>query len=100
MASRSLGRSRPQLALLLKLLEQSLTIFSSFPPGKAALRRKSIDGAFHQLNFHPLASPELGGGSARMLDRYNVGSLPAIIDSPVAKRDLDSYVGIYLKEEI
>jgi len=59
-----------------------------------------LGGRAYFLNFHPLTSIELGGGAARILDRCNFGSLPAIIDADLPKRDLDSYVGIYLKEEI
>ncbi|MFW7379666.1 MAG: ATP-binding protein [Oligoflexus sp.] len=59
-----------------------------------------LGGRAYFLNFHPLVSSELGGGAARILDRCNYGSLPAIIDSIVPKRDLDAYVGVYLKEEI
>lgn len=47
-----------------------------------------------------MISDEIGGGDARVLDRCNRGSLPSILDSDTAKRDLDAYVGIYLKEEI
>jgi len=54
----------------------------------------------HFINFHPLVSPELGGGESRVLERCNVGGLPGIIDSPDANRDLNNYVGIYLREEI
>ena len=50
------------------------------------------------LHFHPLVSPELD--YARTLDRINWGSLPAVIDSPAPKQDLDAYVGTYLREEI
>jgi uncharacterized protein len=49
-------------------------------------------------NLHPLVSPEIG--SARMLDRINRSALPSLIDSPLADKELNSYVGIYLKEEI
>jgi predicted AAA+ superfamily ATPase len=59
-----------------------------------------LGGRSYFLHFHPLVSPELGGGGARIADRCNFGSLPAIIDSPMAKRELDNYVGIYLREEI
>lgn len=59
-----------------------------------------LGGRAYFLNFHPLVSEELGGGATRILDRCNYGSLPSIIDSPSPKRDLDTYVGIYLKEEI
>jgi predicted AAA+ superfamily ATPase len=59
-----------------------------------------LGGRAHFINFHPLVSPELGGGESRVLDRCNVGALPGIIDSPDAKRDLNNYVGIYLREEI
>jgi predicted AAA+ superfamily ATPase len=59
-----------------------------------------LGGRAYFMNFHPLTSIELGGGAARILDRCNFGSLPAIIDADHPKRDLDSYVGVYLKEEI
>jgi len=48
--------------------------------------------------LHPLVSVELNG--ARLLDRLNRGSLPAIIDSERYKEDLKAYVGTYLHEEI
>lgn len=50
------------------------------------------------LHLHPLISAELG--QDRILDRCNWGSLPSILDSLTPKRDLDAYVGTYLKEEI
>ncbi len=59
-----------------------------------------LGGRAYFMNFHPLTSVELGGGAIRILDRCNFGSLPAIIDADSPKRDLDSYVGVYLKEEI
>ncbi len=59
-----------------------------------------LGGRAYFINFHPLTSIELGGGGSRIIDRCNFGSLPAIIDADRPKRDLDSYVGIYLKEEI
>lgn len=59
-----------------------------------------LGGRAYFLNFHPLVSAEIGGGASRILDRCNFGSLPAIIDSALPKRELDSYVGTYLKEEI
>lgn len=59
-----------------------------------------LGGRAYFMNFHPLVSAELGGGGIRILDRCNYGSLPGIIDAPRAKIDLDTYVGVYLKEEI
>lgn len=59
-----------------------------------------LGGRAYFINFHPLISDEIGGGDARILDRCNRGSLPSILDSDTAKRDLDAYVGVYLKEEI
>ncbi len=50
------------------------------------------------IRFHPLMSSELD--YERTLDRLNWGSLPAVIDSPFPSQDLNSYVGVYLKEEI
>jgi predicted AAA+ superfamily ATPase len=43
-------------------------------------------------------SLEAGPGS--LIRRLNVGSLPAILDSPDAAEDLRAYVGVYLQEEI
>ncbi len=48
--------------------------------------------------LHPLVSLEAGPGS--LIRRLNVGSLPAILDSPDAAEDLRAYVGVYLQEEI
>ncbi len=48
--------------------------------------------------LHPLVSPEV---SYKALNRrLNIGSLPAVLDSPEPKEDLKAYVGGYLKEEI
>lgn len=51
------------------------------------------------LRLHPLVSAELGS-SHSLLERLNRGNLPPIIDSHFAERDLSSYVGVYLREEI
>ncbi len=50
------------------------------------------------LNLHPLVSWELD--FERTLDRLNYGGLPSIIDSEHGNRDLNAYVGSYLREEI
>ena len=48
--------------------------------------------------LHPLVSLEV---SYKALNRrLNIGSLPAVLDSPEPKEDLKAYVGGYLKEEI
>lgn len=62
--------------------------------GKANL----LGGRALYLNFHPLVGPEVN--YEKFMDRINWGGLPAIIDSPEPKQDLDAYVGTYLKEEI
>lgn len=51
------------------------------------------------LRLHPLVSAELGA-SHSLIERLNRGNLPSIIDSPFAERELSSYVGVYLREEI
>lgn len=51
------------------------------------------------LRLHPLVSTELGSRHS-LLERLNRGNLPPIIDSHFAERDLSSYVGVYLREEI
>lgn len=51
---------------------------------------------FHAL--HPLTSAEVG--VARSLDLCQWGGLPAMLDSPDPRADLNAYVGTYLKEEI
>lgn len=51
------------------------------------------------LHLHPLVSTELGSRHS-LVERLNRGNLPSIIDSPFAERDLGSYVGVYLREEI
>jgi predicted AAA+ superfamily ATPase len=48
--------------------------------------------------LHPLVSAELG--SARLVERLNRGSLPAVIDSPNFREDLRAFVGTYLREEV
>lgn len=48
--------------------------------------------------LHPLVSRELGQGL--LTRRLNVGSLPAVFDSPRPRDDLNAYVGGYLQEEI
>lgn len=51
------------------------------------------------LHLHPLVSAELGS-SHSLVERLNRGNLPAMLDSSFADRDLGSYVGVYLREEI
>jgi predicted AAA+ superfamily ATPase len=48
--------------------------------------------------LHPLVSAELEFG--HLTRRLNVGSLPAVFDSPQPREDLKAYVGVYLREEI
>jgi predicted AAA+ superfamily ATPase len=48
--------------------------------------------------LHPLVSREVGG--ERLTRRVNVGSLPAVFDSPHPRGDLQACVGGYLQEEI
>lgn len=50
------------------------------------------------LRLHPLVSAEVG--FTRLHDRCDRGSLPAVLDSPIANEDLRNYIGTYLKEEI
>ena len=50
------------------------------------------------FRLHPLVSAELD--FTRSADRLNVGSLPAVLDSPIAWEELKAYVGTYLREEI
>ncbi|OGQ09008.1 MAG: hypothetical protein A3G32_09190 [Deltaproteobacteria bacterium RIFCSPLOWO2_12_FULL_40_28] len=57
-----------------------------------------LAGRLWTAHLHPLVSPELD--YARLNDRINHGSLPAIIDSPMPYEDLKAYVGTYLHEEI
>lgn len=52
------------------------------------------------LPLHPLVSSELSSEDPRILDRVNRGSLPVLIDSQHHERELSSYVGVYLREEI
>jgi predicted AAA+ superfamily ATPase len=61
-------------------------------------RANLLGGRAVFTHFHPLVCPELG--FARSIDRMNWGSLPAVIDSPNPRIDLDAYVGTYLREEI
>ena len=49
-------------------------------------------------HLHPLVSVEIG--APRVLDRINHGSLPSMLDTDDYDRDLGSYVGVYLREEI
>lgn len=57
-----------------------------------------LGGRAWTLRLHPLISAELDYD--RLNDRINFGSLPSIIDSEYKSKDLQSYVGSYLKEEI
>jgi predicted AAA+ superfamily ATPase len=57
-----------------------------------------LAGRAWTTHLYPLVTPELG--KPRLLDRFNRGSLPAIIDSQEYKEDLKAYVGTYLHEEI
>jgi len=57
-----------------------------------------LAGRAWTIPLYPLVTPELG--KPRLLDRFNRGSLPAIIDSLEYKEDLKAYVGTYLQEEI
>jgi uncharacterized protein len=50
------------------------------------------------FRLHPLVSAELDFG--RLPDRLRLGSLPAVLDSPIAWEELKAYVGTYLREEI
>ena len=61
-------------------------------------RANLLAGRAWFAHLHPLVSSELGPGT---LDRrLNVGSLPAVFDSPDSGEDLNAYVGVYLQEEI
>ncbi len=57
-----------------------------------------LAGRAWTAHLYPLTTPELE--KPRLLDRFNRGSLPGIIDSPEYKEDLKAYVGTYLHEEI
>lgn len=58
-----------------------------------------LAGRAHVLRMHPLVYSELND-DIPLLTRLNHGNLPAIINSPLANKDLENYVGTYLKEEI
>lgn len=49
-------------------------------------------------HMHPLVSPELN--FERWDERLEKGSLPVVLNSPLAQEDLKAYVGTYLQEEI
>ena len=55
-------------------------------------------GRARVARLHPLVSPEVGDD--RLLDRVNLGGLPAFLDAPAPRDDLRAYVGTYLKEEV
>lgn len=57
-----------------------------------------LGGRALTCHLHPLVSPEVN--FEKLTERLNNGSLPAVMDSPVAAEDLNSYVGNYLREEI
>lgn len=61
-------------------------------------RANLLAGRAWFCRLHPLVSPEVGYGD--LARRLNVGSLPAVLDSPNPAEDLNAYVGGYLKEEI
>jgi predicted AAA+ superfamily ATPase len=65
------------------------------------LRQKSTNllaGRALTVHMHPLVAPEV---EFRDLDkRLQLGSLPAVLTSPIPYEDLTAYVGTYLKEEI
>lgn len=65
------------------------------------LRRRGVNllgGRALTARLHPLVSPEIG--FERLIDRLNVGGLPAVLDSPIPHEELGAYVGDYLKEEV
>lgn len=57
-----------------------------------------LGGRASFFRLHPLVSAELD--FVRTLDRLRVGSLPSVLDSPIAWEELKAYVGTYLREEI
>lgn len=61
-------------------------------------RANLLAGRAWVARLHPLVSSEVP--SASLTRRLNVGSLPAMLDSPHARDDLKAYVGLYLQEEI
>ena len=53
-------------------------------------------GRARVARLHPLVSPEVRYD--RLLDRVNLGGLPAFLDAPAPRDDLRAYVGTYLRE--
>lgn len=86
-----------------RLLDQNKNVrFALTGSSARKLRRGAanlLGGRALFLHLHPLVSTELGT-SHSLIERLNRGNLPPMIDSSFADRDLGSYVGVYLREEI
>lgn len=66
-----------------------------------SLRRSGVNllgGRAAEARLHPLVSCEAPPDS--FLDRLNHGSLPFILNSASPRRQLEQYVGVYLREEV
>jgi predicted AAA+ superfamily ATPase len=61
-------------------------------------RANLLAGRAWFASLHPLVSAELPADALNR--RLNVGSLPAVFDSPAPAEELKAYVGGYLKEEV
>lgn len=61
-------------------------------------RANLLAGRAWTARLHPLVSSEVPPETLHR--RLNVGSLPAVLDSPSPHEDLKAYVGVYLQEEI
>jgi len=57
-----------------------------------------LAGRALQKRLYPLVSKEIGDFD--LLRIINFGSLPAIYESPIPEKELEAYVGTYLREEI
>lgn len=64
-----------------------------------------LGGRASRFYFHPLVWPEFAGANSEKSEKYlakalRIGSLPSILTSDAPEKDLEDYVGLYLKEEI
>ncbi len=84
------------------LIEEFKISFVLTGSSARALKRKGVNllgGRAHMQYLHPLVSHELGDDFD--LDKaLQVGTLPSIYSSDDPQRDLEAYIGFYLKEEI
>jgi len=93
----------PQLLNVVHLLiEERKQKFVLTGSSARKLRRDGVNllaGRALEKKFHPLTAEELGA-DFNLKRALKFGQLPAILDAEAPRELLDSYVGMYLKEEV